>query len=248
MEKSDKNKGILLYVDSPGGAVYESDEMYLKLMEYKEKTKRPIWAYFASQACSGGYYISMAADKIYANRNCWTGSIGVTMGTIYDISGLLEKYGIKSESITSGPNKAMGSLTEPMTDQQREIWQSMVDEAYDQFVGIVADGRKLDESYVRSIADGRIYTARQAKANKLVDDVVNTYDDAVAQMQKECDLEDAEVYEFCYQPDESLFSSLVTSAKKLAGAAGEKSDISALTKLMEKQDPIEPQYLCEERK
>lgn len=75
------------------------------------------------------------------------------------------------------------------------------------------------------------YTARQAKANKLVDDVVNTYDDAVAQMQKECDLEDAEVYEFCYQPDESLFSSLVTSAKKLAGAAGEKSDISALTKL-----------------
>ena len=78
--------------------------------------------------------------------------------------------------------------------------------------------------------------------------MVNTYDDAVAQMQKECDLEDAEVYEFCYQPDESLFSSLVTSAKKLAGAAGEKSDISALTKLMEKQDPIEPQYLCEERK
>ena len=210
MIENDSNEGLMLYVDTPGGGVYESDEV--------------------------------------ANRNCWTGSIGVTMGTIYDISGLLEKYGIKSESITSGPNKAMGSLTEPMTDQQREIWQSMVDEAYDQFVGIVADGRKLDESYVRSIADGRIYTARQAKANKLVDDVVDTYDDAVAQMQKDCDLEDAEVYEFCYQPDESLFSSLVTSAKKLAGAAGEKSDISALTKLMEKQDPIEPQYLCEERK
>ena len=77
MEKSDKNKGILLYVDSPGGAVYQTDEMYLKLMEYKKKTGRPVWAYFASQACSGGYYMSMAADKIYANRNCWTGSIGV---------------------------------------------------------------------------------------------------------------------------------------------------------------------------
>ena len=228
--------------------MYESDEVYLKIREYQKETKRPVYAYFASQATSGGYYISAPSDKILANRNCWTGSIGVTMGTIYDISGLLEKYGIKSESITSGPNKAMGSLTEPMTDQQREIWQSMVDEAYDQFVGIVADGRKLDESYVRSIADGRIYTAKQAKANKLVDDVVNTYDDAVAQMQKDCDLEDAEVYEFCYQPDESFFSSLVTSARKLAGAAGEKSDISALTKLMEKQDPIEPQYLCEERK
>lgn len=248
MIENDSNEGLMLYVDTPGGGVYESDEVYLKIREYQKETKRPVYAYFASQATSGGYYISAPADKILANRNCWTGSIGVTMGTIYDISGLLEKYGIKSESITSGPNKAMGSLTEPMTDQQREIWQSMVDEAYDQFVGIVADGRKLDESYVRSIADGRIYTARQAKANKLVDDVVDTYDDAVAQMQKDCDLEDAEVYEFCYQPDESLFSSLVTSAKKLAGVAGEKSDISALTKLMEKQDPIEPQYLCEERK
>ena len=248
MIADDENKGMILYVDTPGGSVFASDELYFKIKEYQEKTERPVYASMQSMAASGGYYISAPCDKIIANRNCWTGSIGVTMGTIYDISGLLEKYGIKSESITSGPNKAMGSLTEPMTDQQREIWQSMVDEAYDQFVGIVADGRKLDESYVRSIADGRIYTARQAKANKLVDDVVDTYDDAVAQMQKECDLEDAEVYEFCYQPDESLFSSLVTSAKKLAGAAGEKSDISALTKLMEKQDPIEPQYLCEERK
>ena len=248
MIADDENKGMILYVDTPGGSVFASDELYFKIKEYQEKTERPVYASMQSMAASGGYYISAPCDKIIANRNCWTGSIGVTMGTIYDISGLLEKYGIKSESITSGPNKAMGSLTEPMTDQQREIWQSMVDEAYDQFVGIVADGRKLDESYVRSIADGRIYTARQAKANKLVDDVVDTYDDAVAQMQKDCDLEDAEVYEFCYQPDESLFSSLVTSARKLAGAAGEKSDISTLTKLMEKQDPIEPQYLCEERK
>lgn len=184
MIENDSNEGLMLYVDTPGGGVYESDEVYLKIREYQKETKRPVYAYFASQATSGGYYISAPSDKILANRNCWTGSIGVTMGTIYDISGLLEKYGIKSESITSGPNKAMGSLTEPMTDQQREIWQSMVDEAYDQFVGIVADGRKLDESYVRSIADGRIYTAKQAKANKLVDDVVDTYDDAVAQMQK----------------------------------------------------------------
>lgn len=170
------------------------------------------------------------------------------MGTIYDISGLLEKYGIKAETITSGPNKSMGSSTEAMTDQQREIWQSMIDEAYDQFVGIVADGRKLDESYVRSIADGRIYTAKQAKANKLVDDVVGTYDDAVAKMQEDCDLEDAQVYEFRYQPDKSLLSSLVSSAKKLVDVTSEKSDISALTRLMEKQSQIDLQYLCEEKK
>ena len=76
------NKGILMYVNSPGGSVYQSDEMYLKLMEYKEKTGRPIWAYFADQACSGGYYIAMAADRIYANRNCWTGSIGVIISLV----------------------------------------------------------------------------------------------------------------------------------------------------------------------
>lgn len=82
MKDSSDNKGILLYVDSPGGAVYESDELYLKLMEYKKETKRPVWAYFASEACSGGYYISMAADKIYANRNTWTGSIGVIVSLV----------------------------------------------------------------------------------------------------------------------------------------------------------------------
>ena len=120
MEKSDKNKGILLYVDSPGGAVYESDEMYLKLMEYKEKTKRPIWAYFASQACSGGYYISMAADKIYANRNCWTGSIGVIV-SLTNCKKLYDKLGIKEIDITSGKNKAMGSQGLELTKEQRGI-------------------------------------------------------------------------------------------------------------------------------
>ena len=170
MEKSDKNKGILLYVDSPGGAVYESDEMYLKLMEYKEKTKRPIWAYFASQACSGGYYISMAADKIYANRNCWTGSIGVIV-SLTNCKKLYDKLGIKEIDITSGKNKAMGSQGLELTKEQRGILQSLVDEAYDQFVGIVADGRKMDKSAVKKIADGRIYSAKQAKEINLVDEV-----------------------------------------------------------------------------
>lgn len=179
MEKSDKNKGILLYVDSPGGAVYESDEMYLKLMEYKEKTKRPIWAYFASQACSGGYYISMAADKIYANRNCWTGSIGVIV-SLTNCKKLYDKLGIKEIDITSGKNKAMGSQGLELTKEQRGILQSLVDEAYDQFVGIVADGRKMDKSAVKKIADGRIYSAKQAKEINLVDEVGSLKDEKKA--------------------------------------------------------------------
>lgn len=170
MEKSDKNKGILLFVDSPGGAVYESDELYLKLMEYKEKTKRPVWAYFASQACSGGYYISMASDKIYANRNCWTGSIGVIV-SLTNCKKLYDKLGIKEIDITSGKNKAMGSAGLELTKEQRDILQSLVDEAYEQFVDIVASGRNMDVNKVKEIADGRIYSAKQAKDINLIDEV-----------------------------------------------------------------------------
>lgn len=179
MEKSSNNKGILLYVDSPGGSVYESDEMYLRLMEYKEKTGRPIWAYFASEACSGGYYISMAADKIYANRNCWTGSIGVIV-SLTNCKELYDKLGIKEIDITSGKNKAMGSSGLDLTEEQYNILQGLVDEAYDQFVNIVCDGRKMDEETVRKLADGRIYSASQAKENQLVDEIGSLEDEKQA--------------------------------------------------------------------
>ena len=168
--ENDNNKGILLYIDSPGGTVYESDELYLKLMEYKEATGRPIYAYFASQACSGGYYIAMAADKIYANRNCWTGSIGVIV-SLTNCKKLYDKLGIKEIDITSGENKAMGSAGLDLTDEQYDILQSLVDEAYEQFTGIVSEGRNMDMATVKKLADGRIYSALQAKDAGLVDEV-----------------------------------------------------------------------------
>ena len=124
-----KNKGIMLYMNTPGGEVTASDDMYLKLMEYKEQTGRKIYCYFADQSCSGGYYISMAADEIYANRNCWTGSIGVIISTM-NMQGLYEKLGIQEVNITSGRNKAMGSAGEEMSTEQRAILQGMVYEAY----------------------------------------------------------------------------------------------------------------------
>ncbi len=171
MEGDDKNKGIFLYVDSPGGTVYESDELYLRLMEYKEKTGRPIYAYFASQACSGAYYISMAADKIYANRNCWTGSIGVII-SLMNYEKMLDKVGVSEIDITSGVNKTIGSGAHEMTEEQEKILQSLVDEAYDQFTAIVADGRKMDAETVKKLADGRIYSAQQARDNKLIDEIM----------------------------------------------------------------------------
>ncbi|MBR2028530.1 MAG: signal peptide peptidase SppA [Oscillospiraceae bacterium] len=180
--EDETNTGIFLDVDSGGGTVYESDETYLKLMEYKEKTGRPIHAYFNGTACSGAYYISCAADYISQNRNGWTGSIGVIISTT-NLSGLYEKLGIQEVLIVSGGNKGMGSAGSEMTDEHIAIYQSLVDEAYDQFVGIVAQGRNLTEERTREIADGRVYSALQAKEIDLIDEV-QSYEDAVAYMEE----------------------------------------------------------------
>ncbi len=166
----DDNQGILLYVDSGGGTVYESQEMYDKLMEYKELTGRPVYAYMAHYGASGAYMISMAADRIYANQGVTTGSIGVRMSG-YDLSGLYEKLGIKAVNIVSGKNK----VTE-FNEEQIAIYQSQVDEYYDNFVKIVAKGRNMTEKQVKKLADGRTYTAKQALENGLIDEI-GYYDD-----------------------------------------------------------------------
>lgn len=172
------SKGLILFIDSPGGSVYHTDEIYLKLLEYKN-TGRPIYASFGSTAASGGYYIACAADKIICNRNTITGSIGVIMQNVMDMSGLYEKLGIKIETITAGKNKAMGNGTEPLTDEQREILQSMLDETHNQFIEVVATGRHLSFEEASKLADGRIYTAKQALANGLVDEIGN-FDDTLS--------------------------------------------------------------------
>ena len=182
------NKGIFLYINSPGGGVYESDELYLKLKQYKEETGRPVYAYMAQTAASGGLYVSMAADKIFANRMTMTGSIGVIM-SVTDTTGLQKLIGIKEDKITTGPNKAMGN---PLTDEQRQILQSLVDESYDIFVDIVAENRQLDEAKVREIADGRVYSPKQAKELGLIDEI-GTYEEAMQDFMETNQLENCMV-------------------------------------------------------
>jgi protease-4 len=249
----DENRGLILFVDSPGGGVYESDELYLKLREYRDITERPVYAVMGSMAASGGYYISAVAERIYANRNTWTGSIGVTMGTVIDISGFLKSYGVRTETIVAGRNKAMGGNFEPMTDEQRAIFQGLVDEAYDQFTGIVAEERALDLGYVRELADGRIYTAAQACENGLVDDFGDV-ETALWDMRDMYDLSSCELVEFNYSNDSLLGKLLGVEAEKglsalltrLAGllARGGDGDIGAMIKLAESRVPT-PQYLYE---
>lgn len=238
--EDDDNQGLILFINTPGGAVYETDEVYMKLLEYKE-TGKPYYVAMGSQATSGGYYMAAPADKIYANRNCWTGSIGVTMGTFYDISGLLDQYGIETETITAGDNKAMGSMVEPMTDEQREIFQSLVDEAYDQFVGIVAEGRGMTVEEVEELADGRIYTAQQALDNGLIDEI-GTLDDALEDMMATYDLYHCSENELIYVSDD-FFSTLLAKVDGMKPVS--QSDISALVSLMEAQNEMPVMYMCE---
>jgi protease-4 len=209
----DNNQGLILFVDSPGGGVYESDELYLKLREYADDTGCPVYAVMGSMAASGGYYISAAAERIYANRNTWTGSIGVTMGNMLDVSDFLKSHGVKVETIIAGRNKAMGGSFAPMTDEQKAIFQGLIDEAYDQFTGIVAEERALDLDYVRELADGRIYTAAQALANGLVDDFGDV-DAAFDDMREEYDLFSCELTEFS-RADDSLLGMLFGAAAEM---------------------------------
>ncbi len=176
------NKGILLYMDTPGGGVYESDEVYRALMNYKEQTSRPVYAYMAATCASGGYYICMAADSLTANYNTTTGSIGVYI-SLTDTSGLYEKFGVKSVLVRSGPNKGVGTPGVEITPEQQAVYQSAVDESYARFVSLVESGRGMDEKTVLKLSDGRSYTASQALDNNLVDELAD-WDTALASFEE----------------------------------------------------------------
>ncbi len=205
MEDS-KNCGILLNVNSPGGEVYAGDELYLKLMDYKECTGRPIYAYFGPMAASAAYYISMPADTIVANRNTMTGSIGVKIGTFLDFSELMNTYGVKAVDIDSGKFKNMGSSFREMSPEEKSIWQSYIDEAYDQFVKVIVEGRSMDEATVRKLADGRIYSAQQAMKNGLIDDIGDLAYTKSLMCEYHQNLADCDFIE--YIPEEESFSML----------------------------------------
>lgn len=217
---NDSNKAIMLYVNSPGGGIYESDELYLKLKEYKEVTGRPVYAYMAQQATSGGLYVCMAADKVYANRMTMTGSIGVIMSVV-DTTGLEELIGIKQENIVSGENKAMGN---PLTASQKEILQSLIDESYDIFVSIVAENRGIDEATVRSFADGRVYSPLQAKELHLIDEI-GDYNAAVEDLRETYGLQDCE----CYTEKEPMtfWEELMYTKSNLDGMSSKFEDITS---------------------
>jgi len=158
---------IVVRVDSPGGGVVASDEIYDAL----NKAKKPTVVSMGSVAASGGYYIACGADEVFANPNTLTGSIGV-ISIVPNLEGLLDKIGVKVYVMESGPHKEGGTF-QPFTEEEREIWKGIIEDTYDNFVQVVVEGRELSEQRVRELADGRIYTGRQALEAGLVDTLGN---------------------------------------------------------------------------
>ena len=160
-------RGIILRIDSPGGAVGPSQEIYDEVLKTRESGKT-IYASMGALAASGGYYIASAAEKIFANPGTLTGSIGVIM-VFSNAKGLMEKIGLQPEIVKAGEYKDIGSPARAMTQKERNLLQSVVTDVHQQFIEAVASGRDISVAEVTKIADGRILTGRQAYSLNLVD-------------------------------------------------------------------------------
>lgn len=168
-------KAILLRIDSPGGAVAPSQEIYAEVLKIRDEGKKKIVTSMGSVAASGGYYIASASDKIVANPGSVTGSIGVIL-ELANVSGLMKKVGVESVVIKSGKFKDVGSLFRTMTPDERDLLQGVIDDTYDQFIEAVSAGRGISKEDLIPIADGRVFTGRQAKKLGLVDELGSMQD------------------------------------------------------------------------
>ena len=164
-------KAIVVRINSPGGGVTASDIMYNRLVQFRQYKRVPIIAIIQDVGASGGYYIACGADAILAHPTAVTGSIGVIV-QLMSFADLMEKLGIDANAVTSGRFKSMASPLKPLEQEDVDLVQGMVNDYYERFVEVVQTGRpKLTPEAVRTLADGRVYTGQQAKANGLVDDL-----------------------------------------------------------------------------
>ena len=187
-----KVKALVVRINSPGGTVTASDVLYHELRAFKEKRKIPVIASIMDVGASGGYYVAVAADKIMVHPSSVTGSLGVIMLTV-NARGLLEKIGLEATAVASGPKKDMGSPFRTMTDEERAIFQGVIDSFYHRFLSVIQEGRRnLTPEEIRKLADGRIYSGEQAKALGLVDSV-GYLDDAIELAKRQAGLTDARV-------------------------------------------------------
>ncbi len=180
-KEDDSIMGVILRINSPGGAVGPTQEIYSEIKKLKKSKK--VYVSMGSVCASGGYYLAVTGEKVYASPSTITGSIGVIMEQAV-VEDLMKKIGIESNTIKSGPLKDTGTPFRKMRDDERKYLQGVIDSIYEQFVNDVAEGRKMPVDKVRQLADGRIYTGLQAKDTGLID-TIGTFYDVVDEMQKD---------------------------------------------------------------
>jgi protease-4 len=160
-------RAVVIRINSPGGAVAPTQELYGAIRRLRQAGK-PVVASLGSVAASGGYYVAVAADQIYANPGTLTGSIGVVM-QMANLNALMKKVGVEYVVVKAGAFKDIGNFARPMTAEEHRILQALLDDVHGQFIAAVADGRKLDRAEVRRFADGRVFSGSQAKALRMID-------------------------------------------------------------------------------
>lgn len=203
LDRDNSISGVILELNTPGGAVLASAEVADRVRKLKDDGT-PVVAWMRDSAASGGYYIAAGTSRIVAHESTITGSIGVIL-TYLNIEGLAQKVGIKPVVIKSGELKDMGSPFTELSDKERSVLQGIIDQAYASFVDTVAAGRDMPKSRVRELADGRIYTGLQARRNGLVDEIGGS---AAAIDEIEDLLEEDDVNVVRYQPSYGLLDAL----------------------------------------
>ncbi len=200
-------KAVLLRIDSPGGDVTTCDVLYRELKDFKEKTGKVIVAEMMNLAASGGYYVAMAADKVYAHPTTLTGSIGV-IAIFPKLEGLASKIGIDIRTIKSGDKKDIGSMWRDFKPEERKILQSLIDQYYEHFLDVIAENRpNLSRQKLRHLADGRVFTAQQALDAGLIDGIAYL-SEAIKLAQKEAGISDSKVvmYRRAHQFKNNIYS------------------------------------------
>jgi len=198
---SDDNvKGVLLAIDSPGGLVADSHQLYHELKKLSDR--KPVYVAMKRLAASGGYYIAMASGnsgRIFAEPTTWTGSIGVIVPR-FNASELATKIGVKVEPLVTGPLKDSLNPFRDLTEREQEVWKAILDDSFVRFVGVIEQNRpKLNEEQVRALATGQIYTANQAVESGLVDEI-GYEEDALAALASSIGLTDYETIEYSATP------------------------------------------------
>jgi len=195
-EEDDAVKGVVLTIDSPGGLVTDSHQIYHRISRLREK--KPVVVSMQSMACSGGYYVAMGAGesgKIFAEPTTWTGSIGVIIPR-YDMTQLAQKLGVGFDPLKTGPFKDSLSPFRELAPEERAVWDDIIDQSYQRFLKVIDENRaSLNYEQVKALATGRIFTADDAQRNGLIDEI-GYVEDAIEYLKQRVNLKDARVVEY----------------------------------------------------